>query len=140
MFAVVLCFFFKQKTAYEMRSSDWSSDVCSSDLGDAVGLAVVQQDAVARPALGDQYRRLGHGQLDMRRLCRGLVFLDGLDRAGSKGQLGFAGEGDLGEDRLFRRRGAGGQQGGEAQGRGAAQNLAPGNGADRKSTRLNSSH
>src|SRR3546814_7816993 len=27
-------FFFKQKTAYEMRISDWSSDVCSSDLGD----------------------------------------------------------------------------------------------------------
>src|SRR3546814_19450286 len=27
-----LVFFFKQKTAYEMRSSDWSSDVCSSDL------------------------------------------------------------------------------------------------------------
>src|SRR3546814_4531856 len=35
--AVLLCFFFyffffKQKTAYEMRISDWSSDVCSSDL------------------------------------------------------------------------------------------------------------
>src|SRR3546814_5854678 len=32
---VFLCcffFFFKQKTAYEMRISDWSSDVCSSDL------------------------------------------------------------------------------------------------------------
>src|SRR3546814_15753578 len=28
-------FFFKQKTAYEMRISDWSSDVCSSDLRDA---------------------------------------------------------------------------------------------------------
>src|SRR3546814_6715191 len=28
----VLFFFFKQKTAYEMRISDWSSDVCSSDL------------------------------------------------------------------------------------------------------------
>src|SRR3546814_1649289 len=27
-----LCLFFKQKTAYEMRISDWSSDVCSSDL------------------------------------------------------------------------------------------------------------
>src|SRR3546814_7864693 len=27
-----LIFFFKQKTAYEMRISDWSSDVCSSDL------------------------------------------------------------------------------------------------------------
>src|SRR3546814_12480103 len=26
------CFLFKQKTAYEMRISDWSSDVCSSDL------------------------------------------------------------------------------------------------------------
>src|SRR3546814_8813287 len=29
---VVDFFFFKQKTAYEMRISDWSSDVCSSDL------------------------------------------------------------------------------------------------------------
>src|SRR3546814_8313945 len=29
---VFICFFFKQKTAYEMRISDWSSDVCSSDL------------------------------------------------------------------------------------------------------------
>src|SRR3546814_962398 len=28
-----MCFFFNQKTAYEMRISDWSSDVCSSDLG-----------------------------------------------------------------------------------------------------------
>src|SRR3546814_12983187 len=34
---VFLCFFFfKQKTAYEMRISDWSSDVCSSDLFDSV--------------------------------------------------------------------------------------------------------
>src|SRR3546814_8736144 len=31
---VVFFFFFKQKTAYEMRISDWSSDVCSSDLPD----------------------------------------------------------------------------------------------------------
>src|SRR3546814_5883055 len=30
-------FFFKQKTAYEMRISDWSSDVCSSDLDTARG-------------------------------------------------------------------------------------------------------
>src|SRR3546814_2323769 len=29
---LVILFFFKQKTAYEMRISDWSSDVCSSDL------------------------------------------------------------------------------------------------------------
>src|SRR3546814_4794879 len=31
-------FFFKQKTAYEMRISDWSSDVCSSDLRDLLDL------------------------------------------------------------------------------------------------------
>src|SRR3546814_2996346 len=30
-------FFFRQKTAYEMRISDWSSDVCSSDLADRQG-------------------------------------------------------------------------------------------------------
>src|SRR3546814_3460767 len=32
LYFVILFFFFKQKTAYEMRISDWSSDVCSSDL------------------------------------------------------------------------------------------------------------
>src|SRR3546814_15751167 len=32
MFYIFCFFFFKQKTAYEMRISDWSSDVCSSDL------------------------------------------------------------------------------------------------------------
>src|SRR3546814_6589525 len=42
---VVLCmcimfFFFKQKTAYEMRISDWSSDVCSSDLRERIDLGV----------------------------------------------------------------------------------------------------
>src|SRR3546814_6446081 len=31
-FLYISFFFFKQKTAYEMRISDWSSDVCSSDL------------------------------------------------------------------------------------------------------------
>src|SRR3546814_8549042 len=31
-FVLIYFFFFKQKTAYEMRISDWSSDVCSSDL------------------------------------------------------------------------------------------------------------
>src|SRR3546814_5785451 len=34
-------FFFKQKTAYEMRISDWSSDVCSSDLEDIVASQIV---------------------------------------------------------------------------------------------------
>src|SRR3546814_9028290 len=38
MLIVICClFFFKQKTAYEMRISDWSSDVCSSDLEESLG-------------------------------------------------------------------------------------------------------
>src|SRR3546814_8646211 len=36
-------FFFKQKTAYEMRISDWSSDVCSSDLTSAATVAVLPE-------------------------------------------------------------------------------------------------
>src|SRR3546814_9557355 len=48
---LVVFFFFKQKTAYEMRISDWSSDVCSSDLA-----------GLARPAfglVGDEHDRRG---------------------------------------------------------------------------------
>src|SRR3546814_9740228 len=37
MDVLVLLYFFKQKTAYEVRISDWSSDVCSSDLRQAIG-------------------------------------------------------------------------------------------------------
>src|SRR3546814_8447918 len=48
---VVLCiFFFKQKTAYEMRISDWSSDVCSSDLLLQPG----QQQGQGQPGQGQQ--------------------------------------------------------------------------------------
>src|SRR3546814_3860977 len=49
-------FFFKQKTAYEMRISDWSSDVCSSDLiggrtfGEKAGFAMLQEDHKRRVA------------------------------------------------------------------------------------------
>src|SRR3546814_12452940 len=43
-------FFFKQKTAYEMRISDWSSDVCSSDLIYQRG-AFTEQDTVAVAAI-----------------------------------------------------------------------------------------
>src|SRR3546814_10489388 len=38
MYSFLYFFFFKQKTAYEMRISDWSSDVCSSDLQGGLGL------------------------------------------------------------------------------------------------------
>src|SRR3546814_1226771 len=39
-FRFTFCFFFKQKTSYEMRISDWSSDVCSSDLRGEPGAGV----------------------------------------------------------------------------------------------------
>src|SRR3546814_10227729 len=66
--AIWLClcfFFFKQKTAYEMRISDWSSDVCSSDLDERGhgGLAVGAGDA-GDPVRGQFGSRLGE-QLDI---------------------------------------------------------------------------
>src|SRR3546814_14972810 len=48
-------FFFKQKTAYEMRISDWSSDVCSSDLGVAMGASS------GMPGSGQSIPRSGSG-------------------------------------------------------------------------------
>src|SRR3546814_8739087 len=52
-FFVFFFFFFKQKTAYEMRISDWSSDVCSSDLI-AAGRDSWQALAVGWDRGGDQ--------------------------------------------------------------------------------------
>src|SRR3546814_3517057 len=40
---MVVLLFFNQKTAYDMRISDWSSDVCSSDLGRKVFLPDAEQ-------------------------------------------------------------------------------------------------
>src|SRR3546814_15501299 len=45
--------FFKQKTAYELRISDWSSDVCSSDLGIDIVAAPGQRDRQAVVLIGD---------------------------------------------------------------------------------------
>src|SRR3546814_4163649 len=47
LFTGAVFFFFKQKTAYEMRISDWSSDVCSSDL---TGTPAVGRDPQRRHA------------------------------------------------------------------------------------------
>src|SRR3546814_12549263 len=67
---MIVFFFFKQKTAYEMRISDWSSDVCSSDLRPLTDEAV-RQMAVRRR--GGRYRELPARQLRQhrwRRQCR----------------------------------------------------------------------
>src|SRR3546814_143057 len=65
----VCFFFFKQKTAYEMRISDWSSDVCSSDLTLHVlkesGLAtlMVTHDAEEAMFMGDRIAVMRDGRL-----------------------------------------------------------------------------
>src|SRR3546814_1789098 len=107
------CFFFKQKTAYEMRISDWSSDVCSSDLD--VGAAAGQH-------LGRCDVRAARLDLDV----QVLVVVEAL-------VLGdvVAGELRLGDPfQLQRDRVGGNRLAGRERHR-------PG---DRKSTRLNSSH
>src|SRR3546814_9566139 len=48
MLMILFVFFFKQKTAYEMRISDWSSDVCSSDLFGAAVPSLDPNDAAAQ--------------------------------------------------------------------------------------------
>src|SRR3546814_5842774 len=69
-------FFFKQKTAYEMRISDWSSDVCSSDLG-ALHEPVIQRGmtpviergdlVIDVQAFGQRNAARGHGNGQRRR-------------------------------------------------------------------------
>src|SRR3546814_7671232 len=56
MSIVLFFFFFKQKTAYEMRISDWSSDVCSSDLPES-GRAAAGLGAAHRGRAGPAGRR-----------------------------------------------------------------------------------
>src|SRR3546814_8558723 len=64
----IIFFFFKQKTAYEMRISDWSSDVCSSDLHDGAEADDEGQDVeIADPPGRPQHRlarflRIGNGE------------------------------------------------------------------------------
>src|SRR3546814_8276120 len=122
-------FFFKQKTAYEMRISDWSSDVCSSDL--LTDLAVLGRDARrvddraalavrhrverqhARRRLGDAAEGADEVDLDgpveriERKMLDAAVFL-----AAARGLDRVAGAGAVDEDAFlpmrFARLGAGG--------------------------------
>src|SRR3546814_4939401 len=81
-------FFFKQKTAYEMRISDWSSDVCSSDL--AIGIDRARRAAAAGGDAGrrpDRHHRNGRSR-DHR-------YRAPVPRTGRPGKLGR----DLSDDR-----------------------------------------
>src|SRR3546814_4630067 len=57
-------FFFKQKTAYEMRISDWSSDVCSSDLPSQEIRPAARESVGATPPPKEQPPRKLSGQQD----------------------------------------------------------------------------
>src|SRR3546814_3769985 len=122
MFSIFF-FFFKQKPAYELRISDWSSDVCSSDL---------RERLVGRTGGGERRDR-------------------GRRRARPEGGYGHAGGRDRGarlsrhqprdDERRADRRTVDDPAGGGAM---MAESLLPGEAPvslkDRKSTRLNSSH
>src|SRR3546814_14648248 len=67
-------FFFKQKTAYEMRISDWSSDVCSSDLG---GAALAREAGGLAKGLPPRFNRLREQPLhETAQTKEGAVFLE----------------------------------------------------------------
>src|SRR3546814_1541636 len=90
----LLFFFFKQKTAYEMRISDWSSDVCSSDLGmSQPGLAAAERadDVGQWPDIGqfEPFAAPGPGQVEGDGGRHGLRHQPG-QRADGGGKIGRA--------------------------------------------------
>src|SRR3546814_17033096 len=82
----VLFFFFKQKTAYEMRISDWSSDVCSSDLrrGQAERPTVNRGDARRVEEIVDERRIAVYDMARGRRLADAAAGV-GIDIKGAVG-------------------------------------------------------
>src|SRR3546814_2713869 len=119
MYTCVSFFFFKQKTAYEMRISDWISDVCSSDLVQKARLCKLESDSATlnrvrhRPTPPpSRLKEPRHEALPFRKRRR---------RKTRRDRRRWPDSRSLGRDRRSRPRRTGAR-------------------ADRKSTRLNSSH
>src|SRR3546814_15997953 len=75
-------FFFKQKTAYEMRISDWSSDVCSSDLNRGTILAKKpSRRGSSAPTIADVAKRAGVSPMTVSRVINGEQTVRPLTRA-----------------------------------------------------------
>src|SRR3546814_961600 len=80
-------FFFKQKTAYEMRISDWSSDVCSSDLIDFIDKGTASRLRRFRFERSKEMTRIlvlyysmyGHIEQMARAIAEGAASVDGVD-------------------------------------------------------------
>src|SRR3546814_4993033 len=86
---LLVVFFCKQKTAYEMRISDWSSDVCSSDLIAVIGEALVQRLRLAdvnslrrrQGIVGRRHHALATADLSIQMHQVGLLRVDGIERS-----------------------------------------------------------
>src|SRR3546814_2572684 len=77
-------FFFKQKTAYEMRISDWSSDVCSSDLCAALFDGAGDRPKAAGEFASDHLRRV---ERERRTDAVAAVLVDQQEAAAAAGEL-----------------------------------------------------
>src|SRR3546814_10773771 len=80
------CFFFKQKTAYEMRISDWSSDVCSSDLLTLIPLRSTSEQSLKT------FRALFINLLHMREITAAKLkqlFLDAFEHSLRSGSVDY---------------------------------------------------
>src|SRR3546814_4187595 len=75
---VILFFFVKQKTAYDMRISDWSSDVCPSDLAEAVA-------GKSNQLLPAQVQRLLHRLVILVHIAAEIGRVVGIDRGEQAG-------------------------------------------------------
>src|SRR3546814_3468328 len=94
----LVIFFFKQKTAYEMRISDWSSDVCSSVLVGALRgrrLAIVAEAVRGEPRFGLHRGRVGHARPPGSALA--IAGDRGIDDPGIAGRDRFIVEAERGE-------------------------------------------
>src|SRR3546814_3644389 len=80
--ALFFFFFFKQKTAYEMRISDWSSDVCSSDLQLGQSLVIAAGDLTQKVDLP----LIGAYQVANALVSAGLVIATGGDAAQTRSE------------------------------------------------------
>src|SRR3546814_1797716 len=79
LIALTFVFFFKQKTAYEMRISDWSSDVCSSDLLETLLLAAQWHPLAVRDDHAVDLGKREGGELALRRLGQRVLVLEVAD-------------------------------------------------------------
>src|SRR3546814_9572322 len=86
----MMFFFFKQKTAYEMRISDWSSDVCSSDLA---GPLTEQEQA----ELIEEARKVFAGPIAFLKSAPDLKFLPDM----AVNEVAFAGRSNVGKSSLL---------------------------------------